>query len=213
MGGMLSWMALVNNLFPSGKLKGIYLTDGMCQLLSIFNNTAASNTITTAFSIVHATITAASVIGETNITLSTSYPTGTKLLIGALRAVDQEIVTVTGSPTGAGPYTTPVTACVFAHPINTLVSDYPSKTITAAGQHDPYLRPLGNFLPIRYRLMSSTADTAVVHSYNAAAMATKLNGINAKELEVVMHSGPHVSGDAYWPGDLMNFLRRCASDA
>jgi len=199
MGGSVSAMALINNKVPN--VKGLLTYDGAFNLAAMYAN-SYDLSINTGFGITPGTVsTGGAAAGATSIPLSISFPSGTNIRIGYGTAND-ETVTVTGTPTGAGPYTTPVTALTKAHAAAEKVSDYPDKT---AG-FDPVLQSSAAFPNIRYQLVSGVGDTTCVKATNTDALAAKIT--TSLEKTTPGHLGGHLSSVTD-PTINIPFLRRC----
>jgi hypothetical protein len=198
MGGCLSAMGLINNKVPN--VKGLLTFDGAFGLGAMYANTYDAS-INGAFGITAGTVSTAASSGATSISLSVSFPSGTNIRIGYGTAND-ETVQVTGTPTGAGPYATPVTALTKSHALSEKVSDYPDRT----NGFDPTLQSSAAFPNTRYMLVTSTADTTCVKANNTDALSAKITTFQEKT--VPLHLGGHLS-TAVDPTIAIPFLRRC----
>ena len=161
----------------------------------------------TAYGLTNGTTTASLSIGATSISSTVSYPVGTVLQIDS--STSYELVTVTGSPSGSGPYTIPVTALTKSHASGTLVSDYGTK-VEVAG-FNPMTRDVSTYATKRFRLYGSPADTVVHFSDNVTPFAAA-NAATAREVSVVTTRGAHGDQSNFPIRDGANFLLRCLND-
>jgi alpha-beta hydrolase superfamily lysophospholipase len=199
MGGLATLQALADGI--SSKVRGAYLIDPVVDLSSFYEGGTYTAKITTAFGLTAGTLAAAVAAGANSVSSSVSFPNGTVIRLGRGTA-NVEDVTVNGAPTGAGPFTLPITPTTKAHASGDAVSDYPAKT---AGR-DPLKRPAAQLAGKRTRWTASTADAIVPQAANTDAARTRF-GATALEASFLAHGAGHLN--VLDPGDFVAFAQRC----
>jgi len=162
-----------------------------------------------AYGLTNGTLSASASIGATSISSSVSYPSGTILQLDVSNGANYELVTVTGSPSGAGPYTIPVTALTKAHASGVIVSDYGTK-VEAAG-YNPATRLAAAFGNKRYRTWASLGDTVVDLTNNVLPFNSKISA-TARESSLAYTRGNHGDVSNFDYRDQCQFLLRCIND-
>lgn len=205
MGGLSATLAVATSSLP---IVGVILCDAVTNLADAYEPASGfsnyrSGAIDSAYSLTVGTLSAASLVGDTSISSSVSYPSGTSIRIGVGTA-NAETVTTTGAPTGSGPYAIPVPALTKAHASGDTVSDFPAKT---AGR-DPNLRAASQFTGVPWRAYSSINDvTSVNAANNLNAFMTKV----AAAPEAVRNDsigGGHLAGYSLWAADAFATIKR-----
>lgn len=204
-GGSMGGLATAN-LVASGavaNVKGACSIDGAFDILTMHKNATYTSSIETAYSAVVGTLSAGVSAGATSISSSVSFPSGTKIRIDP-NGANPEVVTTTGAPTGAGPYTIPVPALGFLHNSGVGVSDLPAK-ITG---YDPIARSGAAYGATPWRFYASAADTSVSKTANTDAFSTLL-GAGPTEKTTVVHTNSHLGTMGCQPRDWVPFVKRC----
>lgn len=185
MGGLLAL-----NLYKTNTVnaKYAYCISGVCDLrkFSDGNSSFAAN-IATSYAMVSGTISAALSAGATSVSSSVSFPNGTVTAIGG-GAANSENVTVNGAPSGAGPFTLPITATTNSHSSGAKITDYPVKT----SGFDPILAAQSSWTGKSLRFVAAPGDATVTKTAHSDAMAARVSGF-AVEGAVVTASGGHLS--------------------
>lgn len=200
MGGLNSIQTFMKNTVPN--VKGIYIIDAAISLLEMYKTAAYSGTVDLGYSISAGTLSAAASAGAASISSSVSFPAGTSIIIDPLGANPE--IKVTGTPSGAGPYTIPLTTnLAYAHSSAVKVSDYPSKT----NGWDPIMGSVASFAGLPVRFTSSPGDTTTVQSLHTLPFQALIASI-AEESANINHAGGHLSRTSVRVRDFIDFVRR-----
>lgn len=200
MGGFASALAVTKNTIPN--VKGVYFIDPALSLLSMYRLSAYTSTVDAGYSIVAGTLSGAVTAGANSVLSTVSFPAGTKIIIDPLGANPEQLTT--GSPSGAGPFTIPITTPLgFNHSSGVKISDYGTKTLG----FDAMLESKEAFSGIALRFVASSTDTITVQSNHTTPFQAQVSGI-ASESAIVQHLGLHLNGGATQSKDFVDFVTR-----
>ena len=154
-----------------------------------------------AYNAVTGTMTSPCTPGTTTIQSSVSYASGDQLIIDAGNGTAgvAEFVTVTGAPTGTGPYAIPITATVNGHAAGATLSDLPAKilgnasipipSVIGSPTHDPSAMVQTAFRGVPMFIATATDDVTVYPAANGFALAAAVAGIAPE-----VYSYPGITG-------------------
>jgi len=200
MGGMACANAVVQATVPN--IKGVHLQDAILDLATIYSQSGYTASINTAYSINAGTLAASVSVSATSISSTVSFANGTQIMLGNGTA-NVETVTVNGAPSGAGPYTIPITAATKSHASADQVSDFPTQLVG----WNPMTAPIANWAGKRFRAYASTSDSVAVKTTNSDAFATRI-AATAAETTVLTHTAGHTVVQGTWPMDALAFANR-----
>jgi len=203
MGSFTNALAVIKSTLPN--IKASYFIDGAFSLLTMYKSATYYPGINLAYAIINGTLSAISTSGATSISSSVSFPTGSIILIDPFGTNPEQ--KTTGSPTGSGPYTIPLTTPLdFGHASGVAVSDYYTKTVN----QDPMITTITNFTNLPTRFLASSTDVVTVQSSHTTPFKARLNGI-ATGNEIVQHKGGHLGAGSTYPLDFVTFIKTTLS--
>jgi hypothetical protein len=165
--------------------------------------------VISAYSLTNGTLSAGASAGATSISSSVSYPAGTVLQLDAPGSF-YELVTVTGSPTGSGPYTIPVTTLTKNHSSGVIVSDYGTKVESAS--YNPATAAASLYGNKRFRSWVSDADGSAAPANNTTPFMAAVSAASVREASRVSTRGGHGDASNFEPRDMALFFLRCLND-